>query len=70
MRVQGLWIQTILLVKNFKLVPRPLDEGPRPKSGKLKLNLHNAYFGGKINWFGPKNSAKNRAPNLENQELG
>jgi len=27
----------ILLVESFKLVPRPLDEGPRPKSGKLRL---------------------------------
>jgi hypothetical protein len=29
------WIQAILLIKSFKLVPRPLDKGPRPKSGKL-----------------------------------
>jgi hypothetical protein len=28
------------LVKSFKLVPRPLDEGPRPKSGKLRLIWH------------------------------
>jgi hypothetical protein len=28
------------LVESFKLVPRPLDDGPRPKSGKLRLNLH------------------------------
>jgi hypothetical protein len=26
--------------ERFKLVPRPLDKGPRPKSGKLRLNLH------------------------------
>jgi hypothetical protein len=25
------WIQAILLVESFKLVPRPLDEGSRPK---------------------------------------
>jgi hypothetical protein len=25
---------------------------------------------GKINWFGPKDSAKRRAPDLENQESG
>jgi len=37
------------------LVPRPLDEGARPKSGKLRLNLHGTYFRGKINWFRPKN---------------
>jgi len=52
------------------LVPRPLDEGPRPKSGKLRTNLHGTCFGGKINWFGPKNSAERRAPDLENQESG
>jgi hypothetical protein len=40
------------------------------KSGKLRLNLHHSSFGGKINWFGPKNSAKRRAPHLENQESG
>jgi hypothetical protein len=48
------WIQAILLVKIFKLVPWPLDKGPRPKSGKFTLNLHGTYFGGEINWFGPK----------------
>jgi hypothetical protein len=47
-------IQANLLVECFKLVPRPLDEGPRPKSGKLRLNLHGTCLGGKINWFGPK----------------
>jgi len=52
------------------LVPRPLDEGAKPKSGKLRLNLHGTGFGGKINWFGPKNSAKRRAPELENPESG
>jgi hypothetical protein len=73
MRFQGRrtnYIQAILLVKSFKLVPRSLDEGPRPKSGKLRLNLQGTCFGGKINWFGPKNSAKRRAPDLENQESG
>ncbi len=48
----------------------PLDKGPRPKSGKLRLNLHGTYFGGKINWFGLKNNAARRAPDLENQEAG
>jgi hypothetical protein len=47
-------IQAILLVKSFKLVLRLLNEGPRPKSGKLRLNLHGTSFGGKINWLGPK----------------
>jgi len=40
------------------LVPRPLDKGPRPKSGKLRLNLHGTGFGGKINWFRPKKVPK------------
>jgi hypothetical protein len=35
-------------------VQGPLDEGARPKSGNLRLNLHGTCFGGKINWFGPK----------------
>ncbi len=42
---------------NPKLVPRPLDEGPGPKSGKLRLNVHGTCFGEKINWLGPKKSA-------------
>jgi hypothetical protein len=29
----------------------PLDEGPRPKSGKSSLNLSGQHFEGKINWF-------------------
>ncbi len=61
--------QAILLVESFKLIPRPLDEGPRPKSGKLRLNLHGTCFGVKFNWFGPKNSAKRRV-DLETQESG
>jgi hypothetical protein len=69
-RSRDQWIQAILLVESFKLVPRPLDEGPRPKSDKLRLNLHGTCFGGKINWLGPKNSPKKRAPDLENQESG
>ncbi len=47
-----------------------LDKGPRPKSGKLRQNLHGTCFGGKIIWFGPKNSAQKRSPDLENQESG
>jgi hypothetical protein len=50
-RSRDQWIQEILLVKSFKLVPRPLDKGPRPKNGKLRLKLHDTCFGGKINWF-------------------
>jgi hypothetical protein len=53
-RSRDQWIQAILLVESFKLVPRTLDEGPRPKSGILGLNLHGTCFGGKINWFRTK----------------
>jgi hypothetical protein len=52
MRVQGPGplnsIQVILLVESFKLVPRLLDEGPSPKSGKLRVNVHGTCFGGKV----------------------
>jgi hypothetical protein len=54
MRVQGPGtneFKQFYWLKAFKLVPRPLDEGPRPKIGKLRLNLHDTSFGGKINWF-------------------
>jgi hypothetical protein len=46
------------LVESLKLVPRPLDEGPRPKNGKLRLNLRGTYFGGKINWLDQKTMLK------------
>jgi len=45
-----------------------LNDGP--KGGKLKQNPHGTCCGGKINWFGLKNSAKRRAFDLENQALG
>jgi hypothetical protein len=34
-------------MESHKLDPWPLDEGPRPKSGKSKLNLHGAILEGK-----------------------
>jgi hypothetical protein len=52
-------------VESFKLVPRPLNEGPRPKNGKLRLIWH-TYFGRKFNWFRPKDSAKKKTLDLEN----
>jgi isocitrate dehydrogenase len=55
------------LVKSFKLVPRLLDEGLRPKNGKLRINLDGTYFRRKINWFGPKNNVKRKALELKNQ---
>jgi hypothetical protein len=50
------------------LDPSALDEGPKAKSGKLRLNLHDPSFGGKINWFGPKNKSNKRAHDLKNQD--
>jgi len=61
-------MQAILLVESFKLVPRPLNEGLRPETGKLRLNLHGTCFRGKINWFKQNNSAKGKTPYLENEE--
>jgi hypothetical protein len=58
------------LVKSFILFPRPSNEGPRPKGSELKLNLNGTCFGEKIKWFRRKNSAKRRAPDLENEESG
>jgi hypothetical protein len=51
-RVQ--WNRAIILDESHKLAPWPLDEGPRPKSGKIKAipTWHNS--GGKINRFRPK----------------
>jgi hypothetical protein len=63
-------IQAILLVKNFKFVPSLLNKGPRPKSGKSRLNLHAICFGRKINWLRPKSSVERRTFDLENQESG
>ncbi len=37
-RVHGNW--ALLLVKSFKLVLRPLNKGPRPRSIKLWFSLH------------------------------
>jgi hypothetical protein len=37
-RVQ--WNRAVLLAESQKLEPWPLDEDPRPKSGKSRLNLH------------------------------
>jgi hypothetical protein len=48
------------LVESFQLDHRALDEGPRLKGGKLKLNLHGTSFGGKINWRGQKTDLKRK----------
>ncbi len=50
---------------------RPLDRVQDQKVAKIEAKPTKWHcFGGKINWFGPKNSAKRRAPDLENQESG
>jgi len=47
----------------------PLDEGPRPKSGESRLNLHGAILEEKFNWFKPKKTElKRRAHDLKNQD--
>jgi hypothetical protein len=39
--------KTILLDESHKLDPWCLDEGPRPRSGKSRKNLHGTIFEGK-----------------------
>jgi hypothetical protein len=47
----------------------PLDEGPRPKSGKSRLNLHGTILEGKsIGLDQKKQRAQRRAHDLENQD--
>ncbi len=55
---QSYWLKAI------KLDPWPLDKGPRPKSGKSRLNLH-----GSISEKKSINSDKKRRPHdLKNQD--
>jgi hypothetical protein len=42
-RSSNQWIQAILLVESFKLVPRPLNEGPRPKKLSIEIIQNVAY---------------------------
>ncbi len=46
MRVQspGPMNRAILLDESHELDPWPLDEGPRPKGGKSRLNLHDTIL--------------------------
>jgi hypothetical protein len=41
------WNRAILLDKSHKFDPWPLDEGPRPKSGKSRLNVNGTILEGK-----------------------
>ncbi len=35
------------MAESHKLDPLPFDEGPRPKSGELRLNIHGTILEGK-----------------------
>jgi hypothetical protein len=50
------WTRSILVDESHKLNPWwwPLDEGPRPKSGKSRLNLHDTNLEGKSIGLDPK----------------
>jgi hypothetical protein len=53
----------------IKLDPWTLDEGPRPKSGKLRLNLHGTILEGKSIGLNPKYIyIEKRAHDLKNQD--
>jgi hypothetical protein len=77
MRVQGVWCNeieqfAILLdeshrLESTKLDPWPLNEGPRPRSGKLRLNLHGTILEGKSIGLDPPKRLKRRAHDLKNQ---
>jgi hypothetical protein len=58
------------LIENHKLDPWSLDEGQRPKSGKLKL--HDVILEGKSIGSNKKKKKKTelkrRAPDLKNQD--
>jgi hypothetical protein len=43
-------------------------QGPRPKSGKLKLNLHGTIMEGNSIDLNPKKDIKMRARDLKNQD--
>jgi hypothetical protein len=45
--------------------PWPLDEGERPKSGKIEAKPTWHHFGVKINWFEPKKKRKKKSPKGE-----
>jgi hypothetical protein len=68
MMIQGLGSKgnrAILLAESHKLDPLPLDECPRPKSGKLRLNLHGTILEGTSIGSSPKKTSR-RVHYLEN----
>jgi len=52
------------LDESHKLDPWPLEKGPRPQSGTLKIKPTWNHFERKINWFRPKKGANKRAHDL------
>jgi len=52
------------LGESHKWNPWPLDESPRPKSDKLRLNQHGTTLEGKSIGSGRKKKLKSRACNL------
>jgi hypothetical protein len=52
----------------YKLGPRSLDEGPKPKSGRSKLNLCGTILEGKSIGLNPKKELKNRIHDLKKQD--
>jgi len=64
-RVQ--WNRAILLAESHECNPWPLDEVPKPKSGKLKL-IHGTISGGKSIGSDPNKRPQRRADDSENQD--
>jgi len=59
------WIQAILLVESFKLVPRPLDKGPKQKIQQIEAKPYMALiFERKSICLDQTNSAKRRTPDF------
>jgi hypothetical protein len=56
--------EAILLDESHKLDPRPLAEGRRPKSGKLRLNLHGIILEGKSIGSNQKKEKKEKEKRL------
>ncbi len=62
------WNRAIPLAESHKLNPWLLDDDPRPKSGKLKLNLYGSSLEGNRFVQTKRKSSKERAHDLENQD--
>jgi hypothetical protein len=57
------------LAESHKLDPHPLDESPRPESGKSRLNRHGTILDGKSDGLNQNKKGANwRAHDLKNQD--